>query len=87
MKPARGGSSIGTSKAHDMAQLHDAIAIARQYDPKVLVEAAIDGAEVEVSVLEGIDGAPPDTSVPACTAMSKVRPGSRQPKSQGTRAR
>src|SRR5215469_3509634 len=64
VKPARGGSSIVTSKAHDMAQLQDAIALARQYDPKVLVEAAIDGAEIEVSVLEGIDGAPPDTSVP-----------------------
>jgi D-alanine-D-alanine ligase len=64
VKPARGGSSIGTSKAHDMAQLHDAIALARQYDPKVLVEAAIDGAEIEVSVLQGIDGAPPDTSIP-----------------------
>jgi D-alanine-D-alanine ligase len=64
VKPARGGSSIGTSKAHDLAQLYDAISLARQYDPKVLVEAAIDGAEVEVSVLEGIDGAPPDTSIP-----------------------
>ena len=64
VKPARGGSSIGTSKAHDMAQLHDAIAAARRYDPKVLVETAIDGVEVEVSVLEGIDGAAPDTSIP-----------------------
>jgi D-alanine--D-alanine ligase len=64
VKPARGGSSIGTSKARDMAQLRDAIALARQYDPKVLVEAAIDGVEIEVSVLQGIDGAPPDTSVP-----------------------
>lgn len=64
VKPARGGSSIGTSKAHDLAQLHEAIATARQYDPKVLVEAAIDGVEVEVSVLEGVDGAPPDTSLP-----------------------
>ncbi len=64
VKPARGGSSIGTSKAHDMAQLREAIATARRYDPKVLVEAAIDGVEVEVSVLEGVDGAAPDTSVP-----------------------
>jgi D-alanine-D-alanine ligase len=64
VKPARGGSSIGTSKAHDMAQLHEAIALARQFDPKVLVEAAIDGVEIEVSVLQGIDGAPPDTSIP-----------------------
>jgi D-alanine-D-alanine ligase len=64
VKPARGGSSIGTSKAADMAQLRDAITLAREYDPKVLVEAAIDGVEVEVSVLQGVDGAPPDTSLP-----------------------
>jgi len=64
VKPARGGSSIGTSKAHTNDELRAAITTARQYDPKVLVEAAIDAVEVEVSVLEGIDGAPPDTSVP-----------------------
>jgi D-alanine-D-alanine ligase len=64
VKPARGGSSIGTSKAHDLAQLHESISLARQYDPKVIVEAAIEGNEIEVSVLEGVDGAPPDTSLP-----------------------
>jgi D-alanine-D-alanine ligase len=64
VKPARGGSSIGTSKAHDLAQLHRSIELAREYDPKVLIEAAVDGAEIEVSVLQGIDGAPPDTSLP-----------------------
>src|SRR6266496_3127230 len=60
VKPARGGSSIGTSKAADMAGLHDAIETARRYDPKVLVEAAIDGAEIECSVLEGASGGPPE---------------------------
>jgi D-alanine--D-alanine ligase len=64
VKPARGGSSIGTSKATDMAGLQAAIETARHYDPKVLVEAAIDGVEVECSVLEGTDGGPPDTSIP-----------------------
>jgi D-alanine-D-alanine ligase len=64
VKPARGGSSIGTSKASDLAQLREAISIARQYDPKVLVETAIEGREIEVSVLEGIHGGPPDTSLP-----------------------
>jgi D-alanine-D-alanine ligase len=64
VKPARGGSSIGTSKARDLGELQAAIALARGYDPKVLVEAAMDGVEVEVSVLEGIGGAPPDTSLP-----------------------
>ena len=64
VKPARGGSSIGTSKASDLAQLHAAIAVARSYDPKVIVEAAIEGSEIECSVLEGRDGGPPDTSLP-----------------------
>jgi D-alanine-D-alanine ligase len=64
VKPARGGSSIGTAKARDMAQLRAAIADARRYDSKVLVEAAIEGREIEVSVLEGRCGSPPDTSLP-----------------------
>jgi D-alanine-D-alanine ligase len=64
VKPARGGSSIGTSRASDMTQLHAAIRAARAHDPKVIVEAAIDGREIECSVLEGVDGAPPDTSLP-----------------------
>ena len=64
VKPARGGSSIGTSKASDLAQLAEAIAVARSYDPKVIVEAAIEGSEIECSVLEGRDGGPPDTSLP-----------------------
>ena len=64
VKPARGGSSIGTSKAADMGQLHESIELARQFDRKVLVEAAVDGVEIEVSVLEGIAGSPPDTSLP-----------------------
>jgi D-alanine-D-alanine ligase len=64
VKPARGGSSIGTSKAADMAELHAAIENARRYDPKVIVEAAIEGREIECSVLEGRHGGPPDTSVP-----------------------
>jgi D-alanine-D-alanine ligase len=64
VKPARGGSSIGTSRATDLAGLHEAIETARRYDPKVLVEKAIDGQEIECAVLEGLAGGPPDTSVP-----------------------
>jgi D-alanine-D-alanine ligase len=64
VKPARGGSSLGTSKASDADELADAIALARRFDPKVLVEAAITAREIEVAVLEGLDGAPPDTSLP-----------------------
>jgi D-alanine--D-alanine ligase len=64
VKPARGGSSIGTSKATDLGSLHAAIETARRYDPKVLVEKAIDGREIECAVLEGLAGGPPDTSLP-----------------------
>jgi D-alanine-D-alanine ligase len=64
VKPARGGSSIGTSKANDQAALVEAIEAARRYDPKVIVERAVEGAEIECAVLEGLDGAPPDTSLP-----------------------
>jgi D-alanine-D-alanine ligase len=64
VKPARGGSSIGTSKATDLGGLHAAIETARRYDPKVLVEKAIDGREIECAVLEGLAGGPPDTSLP-----------------------
>ena len=64
VKPARGGSSVGTSKASDMAGLERAIEVAREHDRKVLAEAAIDGMEIECAVLEGTDGGPPEASVP-----------------------
>jgi D-alanine-D-alanine ligase len=64
VKPARGGSSIGTSRADDLAGLYRAIETARRYDRKILVEQAITGREIECAVLEGLDGAPPDTSMP-----------------------
>lgn len=65
VKPARGGSSIGTSRVTDQAGLEDAIELARQHDPKVLVEAAVPGLEIECAVLEGRGGGPPDASIPA----------------------
>ena len=64
VKPARGGSSIGTSRADDSDEIEAAIEKARRYDRKVLVEAAIAGVEVECAVLEGVDGGPPEASVP-----------------------
>ena len=64
VKPARAGSSIGITKVKDAADLPAAIAHAREVDPKVLVEAAVVGREVECGVLERLDGGPPDTSLP-----------------------
>ncbi|HEX7322610.1 MAG TPA: D-alanine--D-alanine ligase family protein, partial [Mycobacterium sp.] len=56
VKPARGGSSIGVSRVSSWDDLPAAIADARRHDPKVLVEAAITGREVECGVLEFPDG-------------------------------
>jgi D-alanine-D-alanine ligase len=64
VKPASGGSSIGTSQAADPAAVVAAIEAARAYDTKVIVEKAIKGREIECAVLEGLDGGPPDASVP-----------------------
>ena len=63
VKPARGGSSIGVSRVVAWDQLPSAIALARRHDPKVIVEAAIPGRELECGVLEFEDG--PRASVPA----------------------
>jgi D-alanine-D-alanine ligase len=64
VKPARGGSSIGTSRVAGPDSLEAAIAEAQRYDRKVLVEAAVEGAEVECAVLEGPGGGAPEASVP-----------------------
>jgi D-alanine-D-alanine ligase len=65
VKPARGGSSIGISKAHHAGELADAIEEAHRHDPKALVEVAAEGArEIECGVLQALDGTP-ETSLPA----------------------
>lgn len=56
VKPARGGSSIGVSRVSSWDQLDAAVATARAHDPKVIVEAAIVGRELECGVLEMPDG-------------------------------
>lgn len=56
VKPARGGSSIGISKVTDWADFPAAYEEACQEDAKVIVEAEVVGAEVEVGVLQYPDG-------------------------------
>src|SRR5438067_5434661 len=56
VKPSRAGSSIGISRVTDWAGLDAAIALARQTDPKVIIEAAVVGREIECGVLEFPDG-------------------------------
>ena len=56
VKPARAGSSIGVNRVSTWEELPAAIADARRHDPKVLVEKAIRGRELECGVLELPDG-------------------------------
>ena len=51
VKPAGTGSSVGVSKASDAEALEAALRCAGQYDEKILVEAFIDGREIEVAVM------------------------------------
>ena len=52
VKAARGGSSRGTVKVKNLAELPAAIEEALNFDSKVLIESAIKGSEVECAVLE-----------------------------------
>lgn len=56
VKPSRGGSSIGVSRVMHADELPGAIDEARRHDPKVIIEAAIVGRELECGVLEFPDG-------------------------------
>ncbi|MGH7897615.1 MAG: D-alanine--D-alanine ligase family protein, partial [Candidatus Binatia bacterium] len=51
VKPANGGSSIGTSKVRSQEDLETALLEAFRYDRKALVEKAVEGRQVETAVL------------------------------------
>jgi len=61
VKPANLGSSVGISKVHQRRELPAAMALAAEYDRKILVEKGVDAREIECSVL-GNDS--PQASVP-----------------------
>jgi D-alanine-D-alanine ligase len=62
VKPANLGSSVGISKAKHATELRAAIALAAEFDRKIVVEAAVPGArEIECSVLGNDE---PEASVP-----------------------
>ena len=61
VKPSRAGSSMGITRVDisdgDTAALERAIEEARRHDPRVIVEAAVNGArEVECGVRQRVDG-------------------------------
>ncbi len=51
VKPSRLGSSVGISKVEAHADLDAAVALARNHDPRVIVEASAAGREIECSLL------------------------------------
>jgi D-alanine-D-alanine ligase len=61
VKPATLGSSVGMTKVHKRGELPAALDVAAEYAQKLLVERAIRGREIEVSVLGNEN---PQASVP-----------------------
>jgi D-alanine-D-alanine ligase len=55
VKPANLGSSVGISKAHNAQELPAALALAAEFDRKIIVEKGIDAREIEISVLGNDD--------------------------------
>lgn len=53
IKPSSEGSTVGLTIAENMADLHQALMIAREFGPYVLVEEYIPGRELTVTVLDG----------------------------------
>ena len=51
VKPPREGSSIGVTKVTDYSQIQEAVELSARYDPDVLCEEFIEGAEVTCPVL------------------------------------
>jgi len=72
VKPSRAGSSIGITKVTDWAQFPEAVATAAAVDPKVIVEAAVPGREIECGVLAARGSGLPEASLPA---EIRLRPG------------
>ena len=73
VKPARAGSSLGISRVTDLADLPAAIVAAQAHDPKVIVEAAIAGREIECGVLGGHDGERARASLPGEIVVTDPR--------------
>lgn len=51
VKPANLGSSVGITKAHNFDELPAALALAGEFDSKIVVEKGIDAREIELAVL------------------------------------
>ncbi len=61
VKPARLGSSVGISKVDSAERIDEAITKALQHDDRLIIEAGIQGREIEIAVL---GNAEPRASIP-----------------------
>ena len=69
VKPANLGSSVGISKARSTQELIDAVAVALEYDRKVVIEAGVPNTrEIECAVLGNDD---PQASIPGEVVPSR----------------
>ncbi len=66
-KPANLGSSVGVLKAHDRAELMEALKESARYDRRVLIERGINAREIEVSVLGNDE--------PVASVVGEIVPG------------
>jgi len=67
VKPASTGSSVGVTKVNESASLEAAIRLAAVYCPKVIIEEAIVGSEIEVAVMGNND--------PIASVCGEINPG------------
>jgi D-alanine-D-alanine ligase len=66
VKPANMGSSVGITKAHDAAELRQAMREASHFDRRLIVEEGIVGRELEMSVMGNDD--------PIVSLAGEIRP-------------
>jgi D-alanine-D-alanine ligase len=66
VKPANGGSSVGVTKVRSAEDLGEAMRVAAAYDRTIVVERALDGREIECSVLgnDTPEASPPGEILP-----------------------
>lgn len=69
VKPCRAGSSVGISQVKDCQGIDAALEKAFSYDPRVIIEAQVDGLEVECAVLAGRKDEAPRVSIPGCIGL------------------
>jgi D-alanine-D-alanine ligase len=64
---------VGISKVSGLDGLDRAIADAQAWDPKVIVEAALPGREIECGVLEGLRAADGPPTSPEASVTAEIR--------------